>query len=1193
MFVYQELGNGLRMILSKIVIHGFKSFAKKTELHFDGRITAIVGPNGCGKTNIVDAIRWALGEQKPSVLRTDRMENIIFGGAHSSRPLGMAEVSVFFDNSDHLLPIDYTEVVVTRRLYRSGESEYLLNKTPVRLKDINDLFMDTGVGADAYSVIELKMLEDILSDKAEDRRKLLEEAAGVTKYKHRLKAAVRKLDATRNDLLRVNDIIGEVERSVSSLKRQGQRAKRYQIYQEKIKELELKSGQQIFARLKRKIEPLKKELESFKKQKEGRTTKITREEADLESLRLNIVEQEKALVKAREELSTTVELIHQKEGDIRVGRERISSLEEKKIHYSQEIEKLKKRLEQNKLHLGVALSKRESLQVKITSTGRIFNNKKKELEVFQQGLNLKRLELNGKKKEIIECLEEINRLSGEETRLRAKMDNSRGRLERLDEEDTVSTEVISKIQENKKEFDRKIHSLQLERSKILQERNRIIEAVEKLRKTIELEKENLYKSQGDLDVLQGKLLFLRNVVESREGVTDGAKKLLREKPEGLLGVLPDLLETSPEHRKAIEAGLGEALHYLLFEKASHAFSALGLLKRMGGGRVAMVALDRVEALPEQKTPRVIPQNVESVGWANDLVKCDKKLSPILNYLLGDLLVVKSLDGVKKTVDVLSEKSIRVVTLQGELATGWGVIQTSESREKDIGMIGRLQRIKELEKETKRLQEKISTVEKQLTERETEYTFLLKKKEKIEKTLSKSEEKIAETEKQQARVQFEKEKAEERLGNNAEERQKLLTDIETIKEDLENLRPRMEELIEKREQLENVSTQIQAEVNKLEEEERVKEEEVHRLNLSVVRLNGEAKNLDYDIERSQSLEEEIETTIEQRSREIEEAAVQIEQYKKEIEQKEQELVKDFSKKEAKESQLGEQEESYQKLMEELRNREKEVRQVRRDRDQVSERAHNLEMEIAELEHQAQSLKDRLRESYNVDLEKLPFEEEVDLEEIDRELEELRRKIKAIGPVNLMALDEYEREKERLDFLNQQKDDLLSAEETLKQTIQKINQTARQRFKDVFGTVQKNFRETFCRFFQGGEADLRLPEDEDPLEAQIEIIARPAGKHFRDLSLLSAGERALTAISLLFAIYLVKPSPFCILDEIDAPLDEANIERFARVVSEYAERTQFIIVTHNKMTMRIAKTLYGVTMEEHGVSKVVSVKFEDNE
>jgi chromosome segregation protein len=418
-------------------------------------------------------------------------------------------------------------------------------------------------------------------------------------------------------------------------------------------------------------------------------------------------------------------------------------------------------------------------------------------------------------------------------------------------------------------------------------------------------------------------------------------------------------------------------------------------------------------------------------------------------------------------------------------------------------------------------------------------------------------------------------------------------IERVKENLENLRPQMETLLEKREQIELISSQIQREVDGLEKEESVKGEEVHRLNIAVVRLNGEASNLDYDIERSRGLIQDIKTTIEQRSQEIESSERGIENYEKETDQNEKALVEDFSEKEVLEKGLGEREEAFQAMQEELRVREKGVREVRKDRDEASEKIHNLEMEISELEHQAKSLKERLWESYETDLEKVPSQDEIDLEEAEAEIEELKRKMKGLGAVNLTALREYEQEKERADFLSQQRDDLLSAEETLKETIQKINKTAHQRFDEVFTQVRKNFQETFRRFFQGGEADLRLAEGEDPLEAQIEIVARPAGKHFRDLDLLSGGERALTAISLLFALYLVKPSPFCILDEIDAPLDDANVERFTRVLSEYSEKTQFIIVTHNKMTMQVAQTLYGVTMEEEGVSKIVSVKFEDEE
>jgi chromosome segregation protein len=407
--------------------------------------------------------------------------------------------------------------------------------------------------------------------------------------------------------------------------------------------------------------------------------------------------------------------------------------------------------------------------------------------------------------------------------------------------------------------------------------------------------------------------------------------------------------------------------------------------------------------------------------------------------------------------------------------------------------------------------------------------------------------------------------------------------------LDDVRPRMETLFEKREQIEAVSNQMQNDVDRLEAESVDKEEEVHRLNLSVVRLNGEAKNLDYDIERSKGLIKEINQTIEQRKQEIVDAKNAIQQQTEETRENEASLVGYFTIKEKQEKELDKEDSQYQSLKEEYQKRQREVREVRKDQDETSQVIHTLQMEISELDHEKSNLKERLLEAYQVNIEKVPAQDPIELNEAEEQIEEAKRKMKGLGIVNLLALQEHDQEKERLDFLTQQRDDLISAERTLKETIQKINETARKRFADVFLDVQKNFKETFQRFFKGGEADLRLPEDEDPLEAQIEIIARPAGKHFRDLSLLSGGERALTAISLLFALYLVKPSPFCILDEIDAPLDDANVERFTRVLKEYAEKTQFIIVTHNKMTMRAAQALYGVTMEEEGVSKLVSVKF----
>jgi chromosome segregation protein len=1178
------------MILSKLHIFGFKSFGKKTELRFDGGITAIVGPNGCGKTNIVDALRWGLGEQKASVLRADRMENIIFGGAQSSRPLGMAEVSITFDNSQHILPIDYNEVTITRRLYRSGESEYLLNKTPVRLKDITDLIMDTGIGAEAYSVIELKMVEDILSEKTEDRRRLLEEAAGVTKYKHRLKAAERKLEATQSDLVRVNDITQEVDRSVKSLQRQVHRAQKFQTLQEEVKDLDLKRSRQIFAQIQSKIEPLKAEIQSLHRIKDGQSTEISKEEADLEALRLELTDKEKALVQAQEAFSGMTERIHRRESDIRVGKERMTSLQGRIERYAKEIEDLKKRLSDQTNHLEITNRDREALQVKITSTGRIFANKKKELEVFLQGLNLKRLELNQKKKEIITCFEEINRLNSEENQFRTRIDNNKGRLERLEEEDRAFAVSQKRTEEEIRTLEGECKTLHSKRHDTRHSLEQLNQEDDRLQKALESLKEQFYRDQGEQDLLQGRLKFLRQLMESREGMSDGAKKLLREPVDGLLGPAADLFEVKPEWRQAIEAGLGESSRYLVMETAAKAYGAIRKLKEIGGGRVTLVALDRLARLPESSSRPQAPANPGVVGWADSLVKAESVVQKLASFLLGDLLVVRDMETAREILDQ-SQGGFRVATVDGGFIAGDSLFCSGEHDEKDDGMVGRRQRIQELEEQIGQLRKRRSETESQIREKEERRKRIAAEKEPLQKTRESADGQIVEAEKKRAKVQFESQNSEQGLRRNSDEREKLLGEIEKGKQGLENLRPKMESVLERKELVETRTAQIQNEVEHLEEEERGLEEEVHRHNLAVVRLNGEAKNLDMDIERSQKLVSEIQATIKQRDEEILQAQSEIANQQKETSENEGALVKDFEEKNRLDQERQDRDSEYRKIREDLEAKEKEVRVVRKGREESSEKIHLIEMEIAELDHQAKSIADRVHEAYQVDLVRLSFDEEVDIALAEQSIGELKNKIKVLGPVNLVALQEYESEKNRLDFLLQQRDDLLAAETTLKDTIVKINETARSRFLEVFTAVRDNFQGIFGRFFQGGEADLRLAESEDPLEARIEIMARPAGKQLRALDLLSGGEKALTAISLLFSLYMVKPSPFCILDEIDAPLDDANVERFTRVLTEYAKKTQFVIVSHNKMTMKAAQALYGVTMEEEGVSKIVSVKFEE--
>ena len=1178
------------MILSKLEVHGFKSFGRKTEVKFDGGITAVVGPNGCGKTNIVDAIRWGLGEQRPTVLRADRMENIIFGGSQSARPLGMAEVSITFDNSKSILPIDYKEVVVTRRLYRSGESEYLLNKTPVRLKDITDLLMDTGIGADAYSVIELKMIEDILSEKAEDRRRLLEEAAGVTKYKYRLKAALRKLDATQNDLLRVTDIIQEVDRNVKSLKRQVQKAQRYQEIQKELKLTDLRRSRQIYQGLLDKIQPIKIEIRTLQKQKVGKTTEITKDEADLEAMRLNLISKEKDLLAVQEKFSQIVEKIHRHEGDIRVGKERRLSLTNRIERYTQEVEDLRRRLEEQKNHLQVTHQEREAFQVKITSTGRIFTNKKKELEVFQQGLNLQRLELTKQKREIIGCFEEIQRLHEEEAKFRTQVDNNRGRLDRLEEEDNSFEEALHRLEKQREELDTILKQAYKSHGASKENLEKSLREKESVAKQLENEKEQFYRNQGERDVLQGRHRFLNQIIENQEGITDGSRIILNENLNGLVGVLADLLHVDKKLQYAVETGLGEAAQYLVMTDIDKAMHALTVLDERGGGRVSIIALDRLKGFQKTQPSVTLPKTDDMIGWADDLISCDAAIKPAVTFLLGDMLIVRDMDTARK---LLKEDlgACRLVTLKGEMISGRGLVQASFKDAKDIGLIGRKERIKELADQISALEVSIANSQEQMKAKEIRLRDISDQIQTIEQEVKQSGDRVHELEKDQTRIQFEMDKSEEGQKRNSGERQRLLDEIEQGKTGIEAIRPKLEAVTEKRDMIEKRTVIIQTEVDRLEQDERTLEEEVHKHNLMVVRLNGEAKNLDYDIERSTKLIEELQKTAETRAKEIEEAKIAIEEQTLEIQLNEEKLMEEFEEREVLDRTRQARETDFRELQEVLQGKEKEIRVVRRDREEAAERIHTLEMEISELEHQMSALSSRIQESYEEDIAALSFDEVVEINQAEREIEDLKFKLKNLGPVNLVAIEEYEQENERFNFLMQQRDDLLSAEETLKETIKKINETARERFLEIFDQVRKNFQNLYVRFFKGGEADLRLEEGVDPLEAKVEIMARPAGKQLRAIDLLSGGEKALTAISLLFALYEVKPSPFCILDEVDAPLDDANIERFTHVLSQYAEKTQFVIVSHNKNTMKAADALYGVTMEEEGVSKLVSVRFNE--
>ena len=1177
------------MYLSKIEILGFKSFAQRINLTFDAGITSIVGPNGCGKTNVVDAIRWALGEQRPTTLRSDKMEDVIFNGTKARKPVSMAEVSLTIENTKGILPTEFSEVTITRRVYRSGESEYYLNKTLCRLKDIRDLFMDTGMGSDAYSVIELKMVETILSDKADERRRLFEEAAGVTKYKHRRKEAHRRLESVQVDLTRVSDILREVQKAVNSLERQAQKAERYNAYAKELHESELQLMTREYSSMFGKIAPLKEQLNVAVDVQSKIDVELKQEEALLDVLRSEMRELEERSTEAQVVLTRQFEEIHQLEQAIATGTERKKALASNIDRYEKERVELTAQRERREQKLEELKRDLETAAVRTREAGEVYGRNKAELDAFDIQVAAKKSELKAHQDRVIGLLHEISDVKNRESQAKAKMENLKGRIEFIAEERTVlhqeivrNRELVTTLSAEDRELRRKFAEAEVRVHEMEDVSKRKHEDIEKLR-------ERDFELRSTADRKRSKLDFLKSLVESQDGLSEGAGTLLQN-PEWSATVrttVGDAMTTEAKYSIALEAALGESAGYVVVDSIETAYKAIDFLKSQKKGKATFVCLDRLPAPPDGREPIRL---AGVVGWAHELARSDAKYSPLINVLLDGVLVVEDLASARTAA--AGHPAIRCVTLDGELVGGnKGVVKGGSPRSDEGRSIGRKNQIEELRRELEDL-ERVRSANQSALERLTEEVQLVDVRH-LKDEAREIEQQTTTVEVRIAQLEFEKKRAQETVERGNAESLKLKQEIEILQRELAQTGPVLTRLEEQKAEAERRSGSASSELETMEALLAEYARKANDANVDVLSSKGEQRSVEQEMQHTTATIRSLQESFDQRGRDIAAAREEIEILKSQLAETSETLVV------ARES--GEQVKNQKKIVDaeygEKRSQvhaiELKLKDERLKHEGTLKSAHDLEFKIQELTMKAEGIKTRAREEFEIDLQLESFE---DLDTFDfaaaREaVRSLKEKLRALGAVNFAAFDEYKSEKERLDFVNAQKNDLEESEKTLLATIEEINTTAQKKFLETFGLIRENFITTFKGLFdQGDECDLSLEEGVDPLEAKIEITAKPRGKRPTSIDLLSGGEKTLTAIALLFAIYLVKPSPFCILDEVDAPLDDSNIDRFTRILRKFSDDTQFIVVTHNKRTMEAANALYGVTMEEEGVSKLVSVRFD---
>ncbi len=1180
------------MYLKKLEIIGFKSFANKTTINFSSGITAIVGPNGCGKTNILDSLRWVLGEQKVTMLRGSKMEEVIFNGTRDMKPLGMSEVTLSLVNNRGVLPTEYTEVQITRRLFRSGESEYLLNKVPCRLKDITELFYDTGVGAHSYSVIQQDMIEAVISDKAEERRFLFEEAAGITKYKQRKRAALRKLEATENDSLRLNDIFSEVKTQVNSLRRQQKKAERYQQIADEIKSWELYLSANRVRNIDRETRELKAQRDRHTDQLSGKNTAMDGLSSQLESDRKEQIDIEHELTNVGNEVYEISEKAHGLERDISVHREKKSNAGTLIERNGNDITALEKRAEllseQEREAETLLTSQKQELEAIETEL--------KQAEEIQAEADRKLLGARSAKERENQ---QLVQLEGQLSSGKTEDDTLRTQIDELKESITSTEALLEQTKTNREELNRKIETQRAEVAK-LEEQRRIsdqtgAELAQKLRDLLELSDERtqeISNLQASIEACQARKSLLEEMMLHYEGYESGVKAAMDERSRwpGIYGTVAEKFVPVEGLEVAVEAALGEMARFLICDNRSTGESIINYLKSESKGRIGVLVPDTGTITPAVKRPEL--DMPEFVGWLDSLIQTDDHLRPLMQAVLSRTAVFET--GFKPD-EILQRLpyGFQAVSTSGDVYSKNIISGGSDDQ---LPLFRRREKVGEQEKMISELDRKLtetnhskSMVTAEIAQVRSEQSNLADSLDSLTEDTDAAKSQLQEIEYELRSLEGEATRLEKEKKNFADKLDKIIHRQYTLGLDFNQLTSRREELA-------TSIAQSSEQLSTLELEATRAQQRLSALQVKQVESRSRIDQTESKQRHLAELQANISATIEVKAKEIEDARQQKVTSDESISALEAELKRTFDARQEVTVRQSSLRATQGELQQKVAAKEKQLKEIRSEREKIGDDIHQLDIRLNTIQAEMNSIGERIREEYEVDIKTVEApnpDENISEEQARKLLTEQKERLKSFGAVNLLALEEYKTASERKEFLEAQLADLTTAKEDLHSTITKINQTARQLFLDTFNQVRVNFKNLFVELFTGGEADIFLRDPSDPLESDIEIIARPRGKKLLSITMMSGGERALTAISLLFSLYLVKPSPFCILDEIDAPLDDANCHRFLRIIRKFSEQTQFIIITHNKITMEAANNLYGITMEQFGVSKIVAVKFTDDE
>jgi chromosome segregation protein len=1190
------------MHFKSLELYGFKSFAGRTKIDFEPGITAIVGPNGCGKSNTVDALKWVLGEQSAKDLRGTNMEDVIFNGTDTKDPVGFAEVSLVLSNESKFLPVEYDEVVITRRLFRSGDSEYLLNKNNVRLKDILELFMGTGVGTSAYSIIEQGKIDMIISSKPEDRRYIFEEASGIIKYKSKKREAVRKLEYTESNILRVTDIIEEVKRQINSIERQARKAERYREEFERLKTLDTKAAFLEYKKLTADKEGTLRGLSDIKMNESALLKEVSALSSRLGELKVKEAEIGSRLSEAQYSQMNLGSDIDRAKDKITLDHERHKELENLKQSLLNEQDSAEKTIADLKEKLAFLTNEAHCITESRSEKETQLSGRKAQLKKLEDDYRQNEQNIKAGKLRIVDVMSAHSKTRNDLTKITSDLSNLQARERRLkieaeevNKELGIAQEAFSAIDSQAAELKARIDADKNISAGLKAELKNREDILAQLQKQIDALRTEQLK-------LESRLSVLKDMMKRYEGFGAGTRAVLvarqenrlnvpGAKTEGIYGAIAELIEVKKGYEAAVEAVLGELLECIVVENRDSALRLINYLRQGNLGRATIVCLDSVG--PGQPAASGPAFKDRTLGRLSDYIETQPRFKGLVSALFSDAYLVRDLEGLLH-ISPDAASCADFVTTGGDLFRNGFFSGGAAQEDTSGGILNRRAHIQETEARLQKIREELSSLETREKALADEARTLLEKIDQKIEVMRQDELTLANKNSQRESAAVSLKKIKDELSIASLELDEVTEDIAAYRTRLTEAESQLKRLDEEHAVAQSAVAASQSFIEKAIKEKEVLLVEITKIETELAGVAEQEKNYISNLNMQQGLFDSQRALLAERQKAHSEASRRQEELTREINTLERAIEENTRAKEAVSTECQEIKNEKFKMDNLLGQAEAGHREKEQELNAIKDRLHHLEMANQETAFKLEALKTRVSQAYKVELEGfgVDIEQDFNPEAAAAEITQLREKIDKMGPVNLVAIEEHQELKERFEFLTKQRDDLINAKESLLEAIRKINKTTRELFMDTFQKVREEFKEYFRYLFGGGQAEIVLMDDQDVLECGIEIMARPPGKKLQSISLLSGGEKALTAIALLFSILKVKPSPFCILDEVDAPLDESNIGRFTKMLSDFTKTSQFIIITHNKKTISMADVMYGITMEHSGVSKVVSVKFAKN-